>query len=745
MIDSTNKVAELKEKIEGADELDVAICIIEIYEEDRQNFRKHILLNGILPEPLSFDIDKKADKIDKFYKASKLSKSIMYRSEKDYKQDFINQINNILKIYEIIQNHRSSNDRAFNTCKFLEYNKERQIQMICLFIEDQMNLARKNNLEQIKKNDKFYTGIEGSVPLNVEGNDIYRMSSTDNLEAYISAAEEMIRYIFYIHRRCMSNIVTDLKIDANPYCNPEFEKIMYLAYHRATLKDIWDRAKYRGWGLILKKNEENNDIYYFLPEDIDRYKKERASIERASYRDTQRIMKGVTISNIAKTNILDKIKKLKVEKIKDIFSLDISIIKDLFNSIDLSMKEYLYFIHLFYGEQLFNANVKENITFRMIIDTIKYLCSIATISISIPNDQDKFNVENEYLDVAPIIDIELMVAQLSNILEISSELARGCLDIFVFRPNNKLMNLDLFSQPLVYISEEQVVFTPILILQMNVERVVEKILAKTENNISDKGTNMEKYMKERISKSPYVEVNKNDIKFMAYDGKYVEFDFLGVFKDKLLLIEMKCRTTPYSSKEIMDKEGVLKEVVDQVNRRVNVIQNNWDEIKKRSTIKLMDNPPEESDIIKIGCFNFINFTGLTIDGVHISDCSSIVKYFTQPITHATLVEEFKIVKYPVENLWEGDYPTVDNFKNFLQMPNMLKIFYDKMDYLFKPLMLIEEEDEKLAFLDYYMYENPLMIYNPKNINTVNNQTKTQKNKKSRKNKKTRKNKKARKK
>ncbi|MDK2585330.1 hypothetical protein QOZ83_05590 [Romboutsia sedimentorum] len=730
-----NKIELFENVIETEDELTASLYLIDIYKEDYRNFRKKILLSGILPEPLAFDIGKYTDKIDKFYRVAKKSKAIVIINGYDYKNDFIIQINNILKIYEIIQNHQFSNEKAFKTCKFLKYSKERQIQMICLFIEDQMNLAQIENLKQVKKNDKAYTGMESSIPLNVENNDTYRMSSTDNLEAYINAAEEMIRYIFYIHKNDMPNIVTNLQIDANPYYNPEFEMIMNLSSHRTTLKEIWDRAKYRNWGLILNKDEKNNKIYYFRPEDIDRYKKERASTERSAYSDTQRLMKGMTISNIINTTMFNKINDLKIDKVIDVFSMNVNVIKDIFNSIDLSMKEYLYFINLFYGDKLLNTTVKENITFYMLIDTIKYLYSIAMISGTIPKGQKKFNNENEYLDIAPIIDTEIMATQLSTILKISPKLARDCLNIFIFKPNDQIMNLDLFSQPLVYISEEQIIFTPILILQMNVERVIEKVLSKTDNNLSDKGTNMENYMKKCISKSPYVEVNKSDIKFMAYDGRYVEFDFLGVFEGKLLLIEMKCRTTPYSSKEIMDKEGVLKEVVDQVNRRVNVIQNNWDEIKKRSTIKLMDKPPEEKDIIKIGCFNFINFTSINIDGVYISDCSSIVKYFTDPINYMIVAEKSNITKYPVENLWGGTSPSVDNFEKFLQMPNMLKIFYDKMDCLYKPLPLINEEDNKLAFLDCYMSENPFIKYKPKNIKQIDNKLRSSKNKNKRKNKK----------
>lgn len=718
MGDIKTKIEQLKENIEMENVNQIALNLIDIYEENQRNFSKSIMLSGILPEPLAFDVSKKMEIVDKFYEASKLSKYLVHNNQKSYRDDFTKQINNIVSIHEIIKNKGISNGEVFKTCKFITYSKERQIQMICLFIESQMNLASDIDF---KKGDVFYTGMESNIPLNVEGNELYRMSSVDNLEAHINAAEEMFRYIFYTHRKCMNDEVINLSIDANPYYNPDFEKIIYLAYHRVVLKELWDKAKYRDWKLYVGKDEGNDNIYYFKPEDIERYKKERSSIERASYRDMQRVMQGMTFFSILNTDIFSKVRKLKVEKIKDIFSLDSCIIKELINSLDTSMKEYMYFLNLFYGDKLLNLEIKENITFRMIIDTIKYLSSIAIISKTIDNTDDKFKMEDEYLDIAPIINIEIIASQLSNSLDISKELARECLNIFIFSPNGESISLDLFSQPLVYLSEKQVVFTPTLILQMNIERVIEKILSKIEDNISEKGTNMEKYMIEKLKESKHIKVNTSPIKFTAYDGKEVEFDFLGTFNDKLIIMEMKCRTTPYSSKEIMDKENILNEVVDQVNRRVNVVQNNWDEIKNKSSIELMDNPPKKIDIIKIGCFNFLNLTGLNIDGVYISDCSAIVKYFTQPINYLTVANGSKIATYEAENIWKNDYPTIHNFEKFLKMPSMMKMFYDKMEYIYKPVMLIDEKDKKLCFLNYYMPENPISNYSYiEKSNTIGN-------------------------
>lgn len=275
---------------------------------------------------------------------------------------------------------------------------------------------------------------------------------------------------------------------------------------------------------------------------------------------------------------------------------------------------------------------------------------------------------------------------------------------------NEQISLDIFSQPLVYVSEKQGIFTPCFIMQMNAERIIDKILGAIDYNLEDKGHRMEKVINSLIARSEYIKINKNQIKFKAFDGKDVEFDCIAVFEGKLIIMEMKCRTTPYSDKERNDKEAVLHEAVEQVKRRVQVVQNNWEEIKRRSSIKLMDSAPQESDIIKIVCFNFFNFTGQVIHGVYITDWSAITKYFNSPIDYANVSRGSSIKKVAVRNIWRANKPTLDNFKKFLEMPSMMKNFYDNIKIIYKPIIRIEDKNDNLGLIGFYLGKNPYEEY-----------------------------------
>lgn len=407
--------------------------------------------------------------------------------------------------------------------------------------------------------------------------------------------------------------------------------------------------------------------------------------------------------------VLDKTSSLELENVFEINNEYVKKLMQFYKAIIISTMQFEF---KFYGNNLLNVEVVEGVNFKHIFETIDYLYSIA--SIYMWKSYEEVNVDNkeDYYKFAPIINVDKLIIKLSEILDIDKKTARSCIDVFILKPQCKKnqIGLDLFSQPLVYVSDEQVVFTPCFIMQMNIKRIVDKILGAIGYNLYEKGYNMEDSINNMLEESKYIKVNKNRIKFEAYDGKDAEFDSISVWENKLIVIEMKCRNAPYSPKEKNDKIIVLNEAVEQVKRRVKVIQNNWDEIKKRSSIELMKNPPDEKDIIKIVCFNFFDFTGKVIDDVYITDYSAITKYFTKPIIYANVIENKGLKKVPVKNIWGGSKPTLSNLLEFLEMPSMLKELYENIELIYKPVIRIEEDNENISIMDYCLENNPYEKY-----------------------------------
>lgn len=704
-----NKVEFLNEYLKNKDENKVAECLLEIYMDKQDKFKKTILMGEILPDPSSYDLNKNIYRFEYFKKGCLIVINQLVKNEKD-KENFRKQVTSIINAYNLIVHHNISNEERCEKCEFLKYDKARQLQMICVFIEDQMRLANDENNKEIKKNG-LYTGLESAMPLETAENNQLKMSARDHLEGNLEIADELVKFIFYINRKKINDIVDTKLVDPYPYKLPSFEEIMYLTSHRIMVKKTWDLIKYRDWNIKLQV--ENNDEFYRVePKDLKDFRLEKASIQRSEYDEFQKSMNMASLWRIFNKELKIVQEKMKSIDIQNLFDINIEHIKKLMKFYESILNSNLQFTFKFYGKNLLDVEIVDGVNFRYFFDTIKYLYSIANIYIwkAYENiDQDK---KEDYYKFAPIIDVEKLSEKLSEILGISKEIASKCIDLFVFKPqvkNSKIV-LDIFSQPLVYVSNKQIVFAPSFIFQMNVKRIVDKILGAIDYNFSDKGHNMENLINELLKKSKYLKVNKNNIKFQAYDGKEVEFDSLSVFENKLIVMEMKCRNAPYSPKEKNDKEDILVEAINQVKRRVNVIQHDWNEIKKRASIELMENPPAQEDIIKIACFNFFDFTGKVIDNIYITDYSAVTKYFNNPIDYAKILKDKSIEKIPVNNIWNGNSPTVSNFTKYLEMPSMLKEFYANVRFNYKPIMRIEESDKNLCIMDYYMEDNPYNKY-----------------------------------
>lgn len=190
--------------------------------------------------------------------------------------------------------------------------------------------------------------------------------------------------------------------------------------------------------------------------------------------------------------------------------------------------------------------------------------------------------------------------------------------------------MDLFSQPLVYVGNNNIIFAPALVLQINVSRLVEQQLALWNIEISQKGKHFEEIIRTLLSNNPHINVNTNNIEFDAYDGLRVEFDFLATFEDYLILMEMKCIKKTFSDKELKQRSDTINYGIKQLNRREKIIIKEWEKIKEYSSVTLPELPPTHKKVIKILCLNIFEFTGAEINGVFITDISSIGKFFTSP-------------------------------------------------------------------------------------------------------------------
>ena len=689
-------VEEFKKALNDGDVEKSSKLLEEIFLKDPENFRKSLLLSNSLPEPLDRDFkDKKLETlIGAFIFAGKDIASKNTNIIK-YMEEFIQ----ITKAIQIINKNSKSNFKRLMKNKYLEFSISEQLQMFCIFLEDQHRLSQ-SEIYKFDKKTKYITGMESDVAkFSVDKMENIKTSATDNFETLINVADTLFRLLYYKAKDSIEANDNFEHKGITPYNLGSFEEIIQLALQRNLFVNLWGKFKYRNWKLEIEK-ENDIDMYYFVPDSLENFKKEQIAVNRYIYRDfinfQQDNMKTMKDNDDSANCISDIASKINHD-IKLLFSIEK---KDFLKASKFSrstIESYAKSIDDVYLSAKFDG-----IEVHKVLDGFEYLFTIAIIyqeSVLKNFNQDD---KSQYKNLAPIVDKELFVNHFANVYELSREYAEKIINLFVFLPKPIL---DVFSQPLIYVGKNKVILCPMLIMQMNVVRIIEMYMTEWNINISQKGTEFEKKLRFILSFNPYIKVNSNKIEFKAYDGRDVEFDFIGQFGEHLLLIEFKHLKIPFSDKTKKNSEDIIDYGIEQVNRRVEILKNNWDEVKTRCSFELPDQPFEEDKIIKLVCTNIFDFTGIVKNGVSIIDSSSLLKFFMAPHVDAISVGK-KVKKVSTQKLWDKEYPTVEEFKMFLREPIAVKPYINCFEPTYKPIVRIEEEDYNICFLDYILKENP---------------------------------------
>lgn len=699
--------SELKKSLVQKDIKTSAQIISQLFLKNTDSFRKGVLLSGCLPDPLNeFNFKEKEHIIDTFYQACELVAKVMEKhgfETAEFKDVYIS----LIFSHIAIANHNKSNVKKLSENEFLKLPYEKQIQMFCVFLENQNRLSNEITRKEMKEK-KFYTGMETHIAKELP-NDNRKQSLNDNIEAGIEVANTLFKYIFYLSGNNLEiQNIEFMHEDVCPYEIPSFEEVGLLAQHRNMLEHLWEKIKFSNWDYTIYGTNDDK-TYFFTPPDERKYKLQRTAIERYRYKDF------LDFTNKMRTNYQRFEKAIKkVEVLSGDFSLDevrtlFEIDKDKFNEVGEGFNVFIevsaiyleYSVDFWFGDISIGKN--NNIKIKDILELIKYFYTIAFIYQKQSHTDFNDDFREGYRLLAPVVKIEWIVQHFSKVSSIEPSMATDIIDLFIFKPKTKL---DLFSQPLVYVGNNRVIFTPALLKQLNVPRIIEQQLGVWGKDISDKGVYFENIIRELVSINPNMKINTNQIKFTAYDGKQVEFDFIGIFENNIYLMEMKCLKKPYSDRELKDRQRVVDEGIEQIIRRTNVIKHDWEHIRQLVNISLPESPPNATNIIKVLCLNIFEYTGFNVDDIHIIDISSLSKFFNSPKIKVESIYKGKVSVYSEKSLWSKEYPTVRDFRSYLRQPETINSIYEALEPVPQPVLLIEEDNYKLASQDFVLSRFP---------------------------------------
>jgi hypothetical protein len=686
---------ELKRFIENGDVKNTAVKILQLYLS-HDDFQQNLLLSGCLPEPLSRNFSEK--KLNTYLKGCNLI--IKYLKKQDVDTADFREIcvKPALIIYQIYKNSQSNNARLAKN-EFLKYPFTKQIQMLCSLIESQY-IYSKRKIEDTLKDQKIVTGMEQELSINEK-----KLSISDNLEGLLEILDTLIRLLHFNARDKIERDEFKEYSDISPYNLPCVEEIIYLAAHRKYLEKLWEKVKYQSWSFELRRGINNEIIYYYKAPNSYYHKKEIASVIRQKYHNVVDEINEMVRCEQRLENGMDYDNLIDIEDPMTLFKVDNSVFSKSSNHIKVNItwkhiRDNLGGIvdNIKFGE-------KRDITINELMLGFEYLTVLAELY------QEKahayFNdTESTLRKLTPIFKIETIVKKFSQAYNLSENKSQAIINLLTYRPNPIL---DIFSQPLIYVGNGRVIFTPYLILQMNYYRIIEQHISYWDIDVSQKGKDLERDLKIILNISPHVQINQNEVAFVAQDGKMVEYDLIALFNNRVMLIEIKNLKRPFSPKEIYQREKEILYGVEQVKRRAEILYKQWEKIKKLVSIKLPDEPPKKYEIIKIVCTNIYNFSGRVYEGVYITDFSALTKFFLSPRVEVFELRGTNQQKVGEDILWEGE-PTVERFIDYLKMPIAMERIFNCLEEVPRPLFLINDDDYPIAMQDFYLSANPYIYH-----------------------------------
>lgn len=684
----------LKKYIREKDLQSCAKEIIGLFLIDGKKFYRNFMLSGCLTDPLSRKF--KNEELEFFFKACQLvHKSIEHRDEEfstDFKDAFIKIISTIIDIHRA---ERSNEGRLFKN-DFLNYPFTKQVQMMCTFIESQSFYVNKKMSSKIKSQG-YVTGMEYELPETE-----IQVSVADVMENNIEIMDTLIRLLHFTANGKIDNQEIKSFQDISPYGIPSLQEIMYLALHRDYLEELWSKVKYRGWNFTRHQIDKKVYAHYYSAPIADDYKKERAAVQRYKYRDYINYGKrndfkkmSYSIKEIEQKSNFSLSSPSSVFSLeREVFQLGEQVIEGALNVSIRQLNEDLGSLvdHIMIGQD-------KNISLSELYEGFKYLLSLAFVYRT--NSHSHF-ADDDFTYLTPIFELKELESHFAELSGLGQEKAKKIIELFVFRPKPLL---DIFSQPLIYIGDERIVFTPELVLQFNMNRIVGRHLSHWDINISAKGTELEKEIIEVLSLAPHFSVNTSKVKFEAYDGRDVEYDLIATFDNKVVLIELKCLNRPFSSKEIKQREDEILYGVTQVNRRADILINQWDKVQQYMNIPLPKTPIVANDIIKIVCTNIFDFSGRIESGVYITDVSSFLKFFLDPKVEEIKLEAGSRNVISQQKLWTGE-PKIKDLINYLKCPITIEGLLNKLAEVPRKNVIINEDDPHLAIQDFVLDGNP---------------------------------------
>lgn len=657
----------------------------------------------------------------------KFDTSSIFRKGLKIDRKIIDDLIDLVTYTHVLHQMNQINSKRMDDCETCKLPFVEQMLTTLTFFQDQIRLLRQNS--QTYLHDDYITGMEFAVADRpVEYCENSTSSISDSLESTLEAINQIIRYLYYQHGKSLQSQVQSGTINfelIHPYQNADFQQYLYIATQRHLLHRIEEGIRY-GYYTFVSTGIQDNGIRYFQfsLQNEDNYRARRLGILRREHQYQQHGL----INALNQDELTEAYEELKRQadilinlQMAETMMLDVGQFhpnKALFKKAEETISPKLRIVEQLTKDHYLECQVKD-VKICDLLCAYRYLSTLAGILYAASSQLIDQDVPRTYIKEICLVNTSYLSSELSRIHDYSFEYAEKLIDRFVFHERSNKYD-DIFAQPLLKISDTQVVLSQALLEQVNIDRAIERQFIRFEKNISEVGFDFEKHFADSLTrgysqsilnpqrkKIPNFEQNINKIKFVAFDGKDIEFDVIAKLGDYIILTELKSIMSSYDLADLETRKKNIKVAIDQLKRRAESLIYDWDTIRSMVSIHLPEKPVARDHIILVACTDSYDYTPLKEGDIFITDESSYLKYFTNPYVQAIKTEKNAATVITVKELWSNGYPDATEFMEYLLDPVTIHPLADCLVKISIPGIVMDKQDFWLIYEDYSLSQDPI--------------------------------------
>ena len=680
---------ELKENLQICNVEKSSDLLIEIYNAYGEEWINHIKKNEVLPNPSAYKFSK--DSLDTFL----ISLSVIIdKIESKGIEDALRLFSSLVQLYSKIEKI----NEGLSKSKFYNFPPLKQIQMLCVYFEDQSRLTQKNFSEHLK-DYKAITPVS-LINFNIEDKLTKgKKSAIDNFEALGDSIDLNLRYIFY---RYKNSFDANFFKDVYPYENKSIYFLLNWANIKQAIDNLWQNIKYREWTYFIK-----NDHTYYCPSNKEHFIKEEASIDR--YRlYINELANSFLIDFPNEHKLFNKIiseLNIKIGKIPWQINIPIRDLKRLLSIPSLFDVLATEFFFEFYKRNLRDLLIgpsSSQVSSEEFLVACKYIYILSSIYQKKCWESFDEHNKSKYYSLVPVVDEKNLVYRLSSATGWSKVKCINLLNLLSYSPQYK--KIDIWFQPLIPICEGKKLLIPTIGTCMDIVRLFESHCSQWDIKFDDRGPLFEREIREEFKKLG-IPALTSPLKFTASDKKEIEYDVISWFKGYLLLIEAKCLRTPHSSTDAYNCWKEIQKGIEQLKRRRAIIFSDWNKIISTTDIDLPKNPPKKERVLCLLVTNIFTFTGFEIDDVVITDFTCLRRYLDgADIERIEFNQDGLKSKDTVERIWSKGEPSPKELWNYVKNPPNLRNIITKTKIKYGPIPPLDEKDKDVFCIPYTIVE-----------------------------------------